>query len=219
MQPDVPALEIRGVTRRFGAVVAVDGVDLDVPTGSFTSLLGPSGCGKTTLLRIVAGLERPDSGTVRLAGREVDGPAGHVPPEERRVGMVFQAHALFPHLDVARNIAFGLRGSDRTARAARVDEVLTLVTLPKLDWQQAKAAWFNALDSHGSTVRVETLERHALPAWIARRMAAQGQRVREGEEGERTLAFFADRVEGNLLAAHQEIMKLALLHPPGELGA
>jgi len=133
MQPDVPALEVRGVTRRFGAVVAVDGVDLDVPTGSFTSLLGPSGCGKTTLLRIVAGLERPDTGTVRLAGREVDGPAGHVPPEERRVGMVFQAHALFPHLDVARNVAFGLRGSDRTARAARVDEVLTLVGMRGLE--------------------------------------------------------------------------------------
>jgi DNA polymerase-3 subunit delta len=102
--------------------------------------------------------------------------------------------------------------------AALNDEVLTLVTLPKLDWQQAKAAWFNALDSHGSTVRVETLERRALPAWIAQRLALQGQRVAEGEPGQRTLAFFADRVEGNLLAAHQEMQKLALLYPAGELG-
>ena len=97
------------------------------------------------------------------------------------------------------------------------DDVLTLVTLPKLDFQQAKAAWFTALDQHGVTVRVETLARHALPAWLAQRLARQQQKVRTGEEGERTLAFFADRVEGNLLAAHQELQKLALLHPTGEL--
>jgi DNA polymerase-3 subunit delta len=97
------------------------------------------------------------------------------------------------------------------------DEVLTLVTLPKLDFQQSKAAWFGALDQHGVTIRVETLARHALPAWLAQRLARQQQKVRAGEEGERTLAFFADRVEGNLLAAHQELQKLALLHPAGEL--
>jgi len=97
------------------------------------------------------------------------------------------------------------------------DDVLTLVQLPRLDWQQAKAAWFNALDAAGTTVRVETLERKALPAWLAQRLARQGQRVQAGDAGQRTLAFFADRVEGNLLAAHQELQKLALLHPPGEL--
>jgi len=97
------------------------------------------------------------------------------------------------------------------------DEVLTLVTLPKLDFQQSKAAWFLALDSAGVTLRVETLARHALPAWLAQRLARQNQRVVEGEEGQRTLAFFADRIEGNLLAAHQELQKLALLHPAGEL--
>ncbi len=97
------------------------------------------------------------------------------------------------------------------------DDVLTLVQLPRLDWQQVKAAWFNALDAAGATVRVETLERKALPAWLAQRLARQGQRVQSGEAGQRTLAFFADRVEGNLLAAHQELQKLALLHPAGEL--
>lgn len=97
------------------------------------------------------------------------------------------------------------------------DEVLTLVTLPRLDYQQVKAAWFTALESHGATVRVETLDRKMLPAWLAQRLQRQGQRVRDGEEGQRTLAFFADRVEGNLLAAHQELQKLALLHPKGEL--
>ncbi|MBQ0930190.1 DNA polymerase III subunit delta [Ideonella alba] len=96
--------------------------------------------------------------------------------------------------------------------------VLTLVHLPRLDKQQQSSAWFSALDGAGATVRVDPIERHQLPAWIGRRLAAQGQPVPPGEEGERALAFFADRVEGNLLAAHQELQKLALLHPPGELG-
>jgi DNA polymerase-3 subunit delta len=97
--------------------------------------------------------------------------------------------------------------------------VVTLVTLPRLDSTALKSAWFAALESAGATVRLDPVERPALPAWIARRLAAQGQRVREGEEGQRTLAFFADRVEGHLLAAHQEIAKLALLYPAGELSA
>jgi DNA polymerase III subunit delta len=101
--------------------------------------------------------------------------------------------------------------------ARLADEVLTLVTLPRLDFQQQKAAWFSALDSHGVMLRVETLDRRVLAAWLAQRLARQGQRVRGGDEGQRTLAFFADRVEGNLLAAHQELQKLALLHPQGEL--
>jgi iron(III) transport system ATP-binding protein len=117
------------VSRRFGRVVALDGVDLDVAAGSLTALLGPSGCGKTTLLRVVAGLERPDAGTVELAGRQVDGPAGSVPPEERGVGLVFQEHALFPHLDVGANVGFGLRHLDRRALGARVRDVLALVGL------------------------------------------------------------------------------------------
>ena len=96
-------------------------------------------------------------------------------------------------------------------------DVVTLVQLPKLDFQQTKAAWFTALDAAGVMLRVETLERPALPAWLAQRLQRQGQRVCAGEEGQRTLAFFANRIEGNLLAAHQEIQKLALLHPAGEL--
>jgi DNA polymerase III subunit delta len=97
------------------------------------------------------------------------------------------------------------------------DEVITLVQLPKLDRQQQQAAWFNALDAAGVMVRVDTIERKALPQWIAQRLAAQGQRVQGGEAGQHTLAFFSDRVEGNLLAAHQELQKLALLYPQGEL--
>ena len=98
------------------------------------------------------------------------------------------------------------------------DDVVTLVTLARLDRQQQASAWFGALDGAGVTVRVDPIERRALPQWIAQRLAAQGQRVQAGEAGEHTLAFFADRVEGNLLAAHQEIQKLGLLYPAGELG-
>ena len=101
--------------------------------------------------------------------------------------------------------------------AAGNESTLTLVLLPKLDRQTRSGAWFGALDSQGVTIQVDPVERAQLPAWIAQRLAQQGQRVRGGEEGQRTLQFFADRVEGNLLAAHQEIQKLALLHPAGEL--
>jgi DNA polymerase-3 subunit delta len=96
-------------------------------------------------------------------------------------------------------------------------DVITLVQLPRLDRSQQSSAWFAALDGAGMTVRVDPVERKALPQWIALRLAAQGQQVAAGEEGQKTLAFFADRVEGNLLAAHQEIQKLALLYPAGEL--
>ena len=97
------------------------------------------------------------------------------------------------------------------------DDVLTLVQCPRLDGQQQKSAWFSALDTAGATLRVEAVARQALPAWIAQRLSRQGQHVASGEAGQRTLAFFADCVEGNLLAAHQEIQKLALLYPAGEL--
>jgi DNA polymerase-3 subunit delta len=97
------------------------------------------------------------------------------------------------------------------------DDVLTLVHCPRLDGQQTKSAWFAALDAAGLAVRVEPVARTALPGWIAQRLARQGQQVAAGDEGQRTLAFFADCVEGNLLAAHQEMQKLALLYPAGEL--
>ena len=98
------------------------------------------------------------------------------------------------------------------------DDVVTLVQLPKLDRTQQNSAWFGALDGAGVVLRVDAIARAALPQWIAQRLAAQGQRVASGEQGQRTLAFFADRIEGTLLAAHQEIQKLGLLYPAGELG-
>ena len=93
------------------------------------------------------------------------------------------------------------------------DSTLTVVLLPRLDKTTRTGAWFMALEQHGVSIEVQTIERNALPQWIAQRLAAQGQRVESGEPGQRTLQFFADRVEGNLLAAHQEIQKLGLLFP------
>ena len=113
----------------------------------------------------------------------------------------------------------GKDGSEALQRlcAALSDDVVTLVQLPRLDRTQQSSAWFTALDAAGVTVRVEPIDRKALPVWIAQRLSAQKQRVHAGEAGQRTLTFFADRVEGNLLAAHQEIQKLGLLYPQGEL--
>ena len=113
----------------------------------------------------------------------------------------------------------GKDGSEALQRYCQTlgDEVITLVQLPRLDRTQQSSAWFAALDRAGVTLRVDAVERQALPRWIAERLAAQGQHVAAGAEGQRALAFFADRGEGNLLAAHQEIQTLALLYPPGEI--
>ena len=122
-------------------------------------------------------------------------------------------------------IPSGKPGKDGSAALQQIaeaapgnDSTLTLVLLPKLDRATRTGAWFSALENNGVGLQVDPVERAALPQWIAQRLALQGQRVKAGEEGQRTLQFFADRVEGNLLAAHQEIQKLALLHPAGELG-
>jgi spermidine/putrescine ABC transporter ATP-binding subunit len=122
-----PLIRIRGVTRAFGDTVALDGVDLDIGAGEFFALLGPSGCGKTTLLRVLAGFETPDSGTVALDGRDLLG----VPAHRRPVNLMFQSYALFPHLNVEKNIAYGLarEGLARAEIRDRVSAVLTTVGL------------------------------------------------------------------------------------------
>jgi iron(III) transport system ATP-binding protein len=122
-------IHINAVSKRFGDTAAVSDARLYIGQGEVVALLGPSGCGKTTLLRLVAGFERPDGGTIAVGGAEVCGPDGYVPPERRRVGMVFQDYALFPHLTVAANVGFGL---PRSERAARVPDVLRLVGLEGL---------------------------------------------------------------------------------------
>jgi iron(III) transport system ATP-binding protein len=121
-------LAVTALRKSYGAVVALDGVDLAVAAGGVTAVLGPSGCGKTTLLRCVAGFERVDGGAVDVGGRRVAGPGVHVAPHRRRVAVVPQEGALFPHLSVAGNVGYGLdRG---TRRRGRIEEVLALVGLP-----------------------------------------------------------------------------------------
>jgi len=167
--------------------------------------------------------------TIRRAARE----AGH---SERKVYTVSGAHfdwsgllgasqalSLFADKQLIEiRIPSGKPGKEGSQALQRYCEqlspdVVTLITLPRLDRQQQGSGWFSALEAAGITLRVEPVERRALPQWIAQRLQRQGQRVAEGDEGVRTLAFFADRVEGNLLAAHQEISKLALLYQQGAL--
>ncbi|MBL1257339.1 ABC transporter ATP-binding protein [Methylocystis sp. Sn-Cys] len=122
-----PLLSVEGVSKRYGAVVALDEITLDVGAGEFFALLGPSGCGKTTLMRCIAGFEAPDAGRLTLRGENLAG----VPPYRRPVNMMFQSYALFPHLDVFENIAFGLRrkGEREEAIRARVGELLEMTQL------------------------------------------------------------------------------------------
>jgi spermidine/putrescine transport system ATP-binding protein len=152
---DLPDLELRDVTKRFGDVVALDAVSLDIARGQFVTLLGPSGCGKTTTLRIVAGFEAQTAGSVSIRGERVDG----VPPYRRNVNTVFQNYALFPHLSVFENVAFGLRVKSRAAAEIRrtVGQALEQVRLGGLDrrrphelsgGQQQRVALARALVNH-----------------------------------------------------------------------
>jgi iron(III) transport system ATP-binding protein len=131
-EPDAPiaAIAVRGARKRFGDLEVLRDVDLAVAPGAIVALLGPSGCGKTTLLRSIAGLERLDGGEIRIGDAVASGPGAHVPPERRRVGMVFQDWALFPHLTVGQNVGYGLPRVDR--RGPRVEAALAMVGLAGL---------------------------------------------------------------------------------------
>jgi iron(III) transport system ATP-binding protein len=130
-----PLLSVHCLSKTFhdGTLPVVNGLSFEVEEGELFALLGPSGCGKTTALRLVAGFMRPDHGTITLAGHVLAGEGAWVPPERRGVGFVFQDYALFPHLTVAENVAFGLQKWKKAARAARVREVLHLVGLDGLE--------------------------------------------------------------------------------------
>jgi iron(III) transport system ATP-binding protein len=122
-------LEVENLRHAYGEQEVVRRLSFSITRGAIGCLLGPSGCGKTTVLRCIAGFENVQEGEIRLAGRLVSGPGVMLPPEKRRIGMVFQDYALFPHLSVAGNIAFGLHGASADERSARVQELATLVGL------------------------------------------------------------------------------------------
>ena len=128
-------LEIDGVSKALGEKRVLADIDLRVPDGTFTTLLGPSGCGKTTLLRIIAGFLAPDAGSVRMGGQPISTPANVVPPEQRRMGMVFQNYAVWPHMNVLDNVVYGLRirGLRSAERRKRGLEALRLVSLQGLE--------------------------------------------------------------------------------------
>ena len=128
----MPGVTLTRLTKRYGDVAAVDGLDLEVPPGALVALLGPSGCGKTTTLRLVAGFLRPEAGEIRVGDRVLSSATAVVPPERRRMAMIFQSYALWPHMTVAQNVAYGLRfkaGVSKPDRAARVREMLKVVQL------------------------------------------------------------------------------------------
>jgi len=131
MPKPTPIIQLTDISKRYGDVNAVDHISLAVAQGEILVLLGPSGCGKTTTLRLIAGLERPDSGEVLLNGAVVAGKRW-VEPENRHIGLVFQDYALFPHLSVEANVNFGLRGWSRGDKSTRVNKLLDLVGLPNL---------------------------------------------------------------------------------------
>src|SRR5262245_3247325 len=127
----MPGITLSGLTKRYGDVGAVQGLDLEVAPGELVALLGPSGCGKTTTLRLVAGFLDPDAGEILVGGRRLSAPRSVVPPERRRMAMIFQSYALWPHMTVAQNVGYGLRfkGLPRADRDRKVAEILRVVQL------------------------------------------------------------------------------------------
>ena len=200
-------LAFEGVERDYGETRALAGVSLDIAPGELVCLLGPSGCGKTTLLRIAAGLERPSAGRVLISDREVAGPAAFVPPESRAIGLMFQDFALFPHLTILENVAFGLRGSPRLEAAAEAMAVLARVGL-----QQYADAFPHVL-SGGQQQRV-ALARAIVPRPAVMLMdepfSGLDVQLREAMQ-EETLALLRETRATSMIVTHHpdEAMRLA----------
>jgi iron(III) transport system ATP-binding protein len=223
MSTSSDAIICSGVRKSFGDVAAVAGVDLVVPAGSLTAVLGPSGCGKTTLLRLVAGFERPEAGSIAIGGRTVAeaGARGatFVSPEHRRVGMVFQDYALFPHLDVAGNVGYAL---GRRPDAERVAEVLELVGLGGLGarrphelsgGQQQRVALARALASRPEVVLLDEPFSN-LDAVLRQQVRGELRRIL-ADSGVSGLLVTHDQEEALSLADRVAIMRAGVVEQTG----
>ncbi|MBE3640553.1 ABC transporter ATP-binding protein [Mangrovicoccus algicola] len=204
--PSPPRLDIRDLHRVFGGHAVVEAATLSIGAGECLCLLGPSGCGKSTTLRMIAGVERPDAGEVRLDGVRVSAPGLHVPPEARSVGLMFQDFALFPHLNVARNVAFGLDGP-RPARHARAMDLLERVGMARF------AAAFPHELSGGEQQRV-ALARALAPRprlmLMDEPFSGLDNRLRDGIR-DQTLALLREEGTAVLMVTHEpeEAMRMA----------
>ncbi|TKX76087.1 ABC transporter ATP-binding protein [Halorubrum sp. GN11_10-6_MGM] len=211
--PDAPvAVELDGVTKRYGDTAAVDDVSIRVREGEFFTLVGPSGCGKTTTLRLIAGFEEPTEGTVRFGGESVAG----VPPEDRDVGVVFQSYALFPHMTVGENVAYGLNFAEPpegVTRDERVAELLELVDLPDAadrdpeslsGGQQQRIAMARAL-APGPDVLLLDEPMSALDARLRERLRAQVKRI-QSELGITTIYVTHDQEEALAISDRVAVM-------------
>jgi len=221
-----PAVELRGVTKRYGDSAAVDDVDLAVREGEFFTLVGPSGCGKTTTLRLIAGFESPTAGTVRFSGEDVSG----VPPEDRNVGVVFQNYALFPHMTVGENVAYGLQFQDPPGGGSteeRVADLLELVDLPDAadrdpknlsGGQQQRVAMARAL-APGPEVLLLDEPMSALDARLRERLRVQVKAIQR-ELGITTIYVTHDQEEALAISDRVAVMRAGSpeqVAPPREI--
>ena len=216
------AVSVRNLAKSFDSTEVLRGVDLTVPDESVTAILGPSGCGKTTLLRLIAGFDLPNSGEIHLAGKLVCGPGRFVAPQHRRVGYVPQEGALFPHLDVADNISFGLSGRERRD-GRRVEELLSLVGLESVvqqrfphqlsGGQQQRVALARALAPGPSLILLD----EPFSSLDAALREGTGRAVLEALKATRTTALLVthDQSDALSLADQVAVMREVTLAPVG----
>ncbi|MBL4557248.1 MAG: ABC transporter ATP-binding protein [Rhodobacteraceae bacterium] len=223
------SITVETVFKRFGGADVLSGLSFSARTGEFFVVLGPSGCGKSTLLRLIAGLEESDGGRIALDGRDVSAPGLHVPPEARRVGVVFQSYALWPHMTVADNVAFPMegKGRDRKALAAEVGRHLATVSLDDLaarrpaelsGGQRQRVALARCLASGARTILMDEPLANLDPH-LRGRMEEELVRV-HGEAGATTLYITHDQREAMALATRVAVMQAGRFEqvaPPEEV--